>query len=296
MILYTQPSLLTCQPIYKNSLANLSFNLQTMAKQNTNTLPGHLVFKLYDTHGFQEDVIQRIATLNQFEIDRQGFWQLLAEHKARHKTALKEQSLDKGLLFDKCIERLKENRVKSTNEQPKYDYVFENNEINFKPLKTQIVAILNSDLEWLDFLQPSENRTYYIVTKDTNFYCEEGGQAADVGTMEINKDVTFNIQSVFKIRDFVFHKGIFSVVPLCESSVNNTNIVTLAINEERRLIIMKNHTAVHLLNAAIRKVLPNSVVCQIGSSVTDKGLYLNLSVYGEKLSQKVVLDAQELVR
>lgn len=267
-----------------------------MAKQNTNTLPGDLVFKLYDTHGFQEDVIQRIATLNQLEIDRQGFWKLLAEHRARHKTALKEQSSDKGLLLDKCIERLIENRIKSTNDQPKYDNVFENYRITFKPLKTQIVAILNSDFEWLDFLQPNEKRTYYIVTKDTNFYCEEGGQIADTGTMEINKDVTFKIETAFKIRDFVFHKGIFSVVPFCESAVSNENNVTLAINEDRRLNIMKNHTAVHLLNAAIRKVLPNSVVCQIGSSVTDKGLHLNLSVYGEKLSQKVVLDAQELVR
>lgn len=267
-----------------------------MAKQNTSTLPGDLVFKLYDTHGFQEDVIQRIASLNNLEIDRQGFWKLLAEHKARHKTALKEQSSDKGLLFDKCIERLIENRVKSTNDQPKYDYVFKRNEIAFKPLHTQIIAILNTDLEWLDFLQPNEKRTYYIVTKDTNFYCEEGGQVADTGIIEINKDVTFNVETAFKIRDFVFHKGTFSVVPFCESAVNNKDNVTLAINEERRLNVMKNHTAVHLLNAAIRKTLPNSVVCQIGSSVTDKGLYLNLSVYGEKLSQKVVLDAQNLVR
>lgn len=274
----------------------MSPNLQTMAKQSTNTLPGDLVHKLYGTHGFQEDVIQRIADLNKLEIDRQGFWKLLAEHKARHKTALKERSSGKGLLFDKCIERLIENRIKSTNEQPKYDYVLENNKLVFKPLKTQIVAVLNSDLEWLDFIQPNEKRTYYIVTKDTNFYCEEGGQIADTGTMDINKDVTFNIEVAFKIRDFVFHKGIFSVVPFSESAVSNKDHVTLAINGERRLNIMKNHTAVHLLNAAVRKILPNSVVCQIGSSVTDKGLYLNLSLYGEKLSQKVVLDAQELVR
>lgn len=274
----------------------MSLNLQTMSKQNTKKLPGDLVFKLYDTHGFQEDIIQRIATLNRLEIDREGFWRLLAEHKARHKTALKEQSSNKGLLFDKCIERLIENQLKSTNDQPKYDYVHKNNKITFNRLKTQIVAILNPDLEWLDFVQPTENRTFYIVTKDTNFYCEEGGQVADTGIITINKDITFNIETAFKIRDFVFHKGMFSVVPLSESAVNNKNNVTLAINEERRLNTMKNHTAVHLLNAAIRKVLPNSVVCQIGSSVTDKGLYLNLSVYGEKLSQKVILDAQEVVR
>lgn len=271
--------------------------LQTMSKQNTTVIPGELVFKLYDTHGLQEDLIQRIAKLNNLEIDKKKFWILLSQHKARHKTAFKEQSSSKGILFDKSIEKMVKNGVTSTNDQPKYDYKVANNEINFESLKTKLVAILNENIEWIDCLDACENRCYYLVTEDTNFYCEEGGQMADSGTIQVKENVSFNVETVFKIRDFVFHKGSFSLNESGDNVyVKRGSEVTIEIDSEKRLNIMRNHTAIHLLNAAVRKVLPNSVVCQIGSSVTDKGLCLNLTVYGEKLSQKVMLDAQELVR
>ncbi|XP_049878107.1 alanine--tRNA ligase, mitochondrial [Pectinophora gossypiella] len=270
---------------------------ETMSKQTTNVMPGELVFKLYDTHGFQEDIIERIAKQNNLDIDKKTFWKLLAQHKAKHKTALKEQSSNKGLLFDKAIEKLVKKRYKSTNDLPKYDYANKSGKITFPSLRTKLVAILNEDITWIDCLDPAENKPYYLVTESTNFYCEEGGQASDSGVIRLKEGVTFNVDNAFKIRDFVFHKGYFHIHPKCvKPYVLCDDEVEMSIDSEKRLNIMKNHTAVHLLNAAIRKALPNSVVCQIGSSVTDKGLSLNLSVYGEKLSPKVVKEAEELVR
>ncbi|CAH2216483.1 jg18750, partial [Pararge aegeria aegeria] len=255
-------------------------------------IPGELVFKLYDTHGFQEDVIQRIAKLNNLEIDKKGFWKLLADHRSRHKTAFKEQTSKKGTLFDKAIDKLHEGGIKKTDDNPKYDLKQSNNQITLKNLNTKLVAILNEDCEWIDFSEPSENRPYYLVTERTNFYCEEGGQIADEGQAYFNEDVGFKVESVFKIRDIVFHKGHFVLNRNCdENSLYQTSFyinvgqnVSLEVDSVKRLNVMRNHSAVHLLNAAIRKVLRHSVVCQIGSSVTDKGLSLNLSVYGEKLS------------
>lgn len=268
-----------------------------MFKQKSSTVPGELVFKLYDTYGFQEDLIERIAALNNLDLDRKGFWKLLSDHKSRHKAVFKEQTSNRGQLFDSAIEKVTKNGGKSTNDQYKYDYVAVANEIQFKPLKTKLVAILNKDCEWVDVLEPCEDRPYYLIAEDSNFYCEEGGQIADKGVIHVNKNMTFKVDSVFKIRDFVFHKGYFEINKEVESNyVNNSSEVVLELDTDRRLNIMRNHTGVHLLNAALRKVLPNSVVCATGSSVTDRGLYLNLSVYGEKLSQKVVLDAQELIR
>lgn len=268
-----------------------------MSKQNSKEIPGELVFKLYDTHGFQDDLIERIAKLNNLTIDKKGFWKLLSEHKARHKTAFKEQSSNKGVLFNQCIENLIKNGIKSTDDSRKYDYITAENKIEFKPLKTKLVAILNEDLEWVDVLDPCESRPYCLVTKDTNFYCEDGGQSADSGIIRIKDHVIFKVESVFKIRDFVFHKGNFSIRQCDENNyLTSKNDVVLEIDTEKRLKLMRNHTGVHLLNAAMRKALPNSVVWQIGSNVTDKGLSLNLSVYGEKLSQKAILEAQELIR
>lgn len=266
-----------------------------MAKQKSAVIPGELVFKLYDTHGFQSELIERIASINNLEIDKKRFWKLLADHKSRHKTAFKEQTSNRGLLFDTAVEKILKEGFKSTNDQHKYDYLAVGNEIQFKPLKTKLLAILNQECDWIDFLEPCEDRPYYLVTEDTNFYCEEGGQIADSGTIFFNDNVTFNVDNVFKIRDFVFHKGHFKVVA-SNSYVNYRSDVVLEIDADKRLNVMRNHTGVHLLNSAIRKVLPNSVVCQTGSSVTDRGFSLNLCVYGDKLTQKVILAAQELIR
>ncbi|KAI5642796.1 tRNA synthetases class II (A) domain-containing protein [Phthorimaea operculella] len=270
---------------------------QTMANLNAAVIPGGLVFKLYDTHGFQEDVIELIAKQNNLEIDKKGFWKLLSEHKARHKTALKEQTSNRGLLFDQTITSLIKDGYTSTDDQPKYHYIVENNLPVFQSLFTKLIAILNNDIERIDVSEPSENRQYYLVTEKTNFYCEEGGQTSDSGEIRFKNGITFKVDSVFKIRDFVFHKGHFEIDENCEKPyVTCQDKVELCVNIEKRLRTMQNHTATHLLNSALRKVLSNSVVCQIGSSVSDRGLSLNLSVYGEKLSQKVILAAQDLVR
>ncbi|CAB3249451.1 unnamed protein product [Arctia plantaginis] len=266
-----------------------------MSKHPTNLIPGQLVFKLYDTHGFQEDLLKRIADLNKMKIDQKGFWELLTKHKSRHKTAYKEQINNKSYQFAQNIAVLKEKGYKSTNDSPKYEYELINNQVEFKPLKTKLIGILNEDLTFIDMLDPCENRPYYLVTQDTNFYCEEGGQSADDGMIYINDNVALQVDSVFKIQGFVFHKGYFAI-GRGTRFVKCNNVVELEMNTERRLKLMKNHTAVHLLNAAMKRVLPNSVVCPIGSSVTENGLSLSLVVYGEKLSHGKILEAQNLIR
>lgn len=269
---------------------------ETMSKEKSTIIPGQLVFKLYDTHGFQEDIIHRIADLNNMTIDKKGFVQLLSKHKTRHKTAYKEQADNKAKLFAQAIIDFKKNGHNPTNDNPKYEYEFTNGKVEFKPLKTQLVAIFNEDLTLIDILEPCENLPYYLVTQDTNFYCEEGGQSADDGMIYINDNVSLEVDSVFKIQDFVFHKGYFNLSGGSNSYVKCGDTVELGINEERRLKLMKNHTTVHLLNAAVRKVLPGSVVCPVGSSVSDNRLSLTLTVYGEKLSQSKLMEAQNLIR
>ncbi|KAH9642979.1 hypothetical protein HF086_013540 [Spodoptera exigua] len=249
---------------------------ETMAKQKSTEIPGELVFKLYDTHGLQEDLIKRIADLNKLSIDNKGFWSLLAKHKARHKTAMKEQD-NRGQLFDEALKNLRSNGYVNTNDQLKYDYIQKEKKIEFKTLKTKIIGILNEDLDWIDFLDPCSDRPYYIVTKDTNFYCEEGGQEADRGAIYFNQNMVMEVDSVFKLQDFVFHKGHFLLTNEKKTNCVHCDMdVELEIDEERRLKLMQNHTGVHLLNAAVRRVLSKSAICPTGSSVTENGLLLNL--------------------
>lgn len=267
-----------------------------MAKQKTNVIPGELVFKLYDTHGFHEDIIQRMADFNDMTIDKPGFWKLLTQHKNRHKTAHKEQATTSSkVMFNEAIKTLFENGHTCTNDSYKYDYTANGKTVQFKSLKTQLIGILNQDLTWIDYLEAGETQPYYLITKDTNFYCEEGGQVADEGMIYVSKNIALQVDSVFKIRDFVFHKGYFAVGD-GNAYLNANSDVTLEIDEEKRLKVMRNHTGVHLLNAAVRRVLPKSVVCAVGSSATDKGLSLNLMVYGQKMTQNVLMDVQNLIR
>lgn len=269
-----------------------------MAANKSNTIPGDVVFKLYDTHGFQQDIIERIATINNLNMDKDGFENMLKKHKSRHKTAFKEQTnKNMALCFQQAVNKLTENGIRNTNDEYKYKYSSKGEEIVFKPLKSKLVAILNDDGVWLDVLETNTKHKYYLITETTNFYCEEGGQAPDLGVIKISKNLDFNVETVFKIRDYVFHKGSFKIYDKNgDKYVKLGEEVILEIDGTRRLDIMRNHTAIHLLNAAIRKVLPDSVVCQVGSKVTDENLMLNLSVYGDKLTQKVVVEAQELVR
>ncbi|XP_037876260.1 alanine--tRNA ligase, mitochondrial [Bombyx mori] len=269
---------------------------ETVSKLNTSIIPGELIFKLYDTHGLQEELINRIAELNNMTTDKEGFQQLLSKHKHRHKTAFKEQALNKTILFNDAIDRLIKNGISRTNDLFKYNYEITDSKLEFKTLTTKLCAILNEDCQWIDVLDTIENRPYYLVTEDTNFYCEEGGQISDSGVARIDEHLSFKVDSVFKIRDFVFHKGCFLVDKNYSACVKCGSDVTLIIDGEKRLRVIQNHTAIHLLNAAIRKALPNSVVSQIGSKVTDRGLYLNLSVYGEKLSEDVLLAAECMIR
>lgn len=267
-----------------------------MSRINSDTIPGEVVFKLYDTHGFPEDVIERVAALNRLNMDKEGFTKLLHHHKSRHKTAFKEQTKnDMASSFNNVIKELTKNGITKTEDDFKYNYKLKDNNVVFKPLESKLVSILNENGKSENSLEVKDVNEYYLVTEKTNFYCEEGGQMADKGVITVNKEVNFKVDSVFKIKNYIFHKGKF------EKSSENKCIkigdkVVLEIDNERRLNLMRNHTGVHLLNAAIRKVLPNSVVCQTGSNVSDEGFVLNLSVYGDKLTDEIMTEAQDLVR
>ncbi|KPI92072.1 Alanyl-tRNA synthetase, mitochondrial [Papilio xuthus] len=273
---------------------------ETMSKMKCATIPGEIVFKLYDTHGFPEDVIQRIATLNNVDIDKRGFWNLLARHKSKHKTAFKERA-QKELAFDNIIDRLLKSNITRTDDAYKYHYLYENNEVLFQPLQCNLVAIVNEDGEWIDFLDPCETAPYYLVTDRTNFFCEEGGQEADTGLLTISDHVYMKVEKVFKVRDFVFHKGHFVVNRsggrcYVRCGVGAGVGVRAEVCGARRLRLMQHHTATHLLHAALRRLLPRTALCQTGAAVTPAGLALTLALYGDKLTHQVLLDAEELVR
>lgn len=266
---------------------------------NSGIIPGDVAFKLYDTFGLDEEMINKIASINNLSVDGNSFKQLLLEHKSKHKAVFTETANSAiNMLLNLRVDNLINDNVCETGDKYKYNYTFSNDgSLSLPNLCSELTGILTDQGELSSSLNINSDNEYHFIFNKTNFYCEEGGQCCDKGEIHLKNGAIFEVKGVSKIRGLVLHSGRFSHIPLnanLELSVGDT--AELAINQDNRLRVMQHHTATHLLNAAIKKVLPDSVTCQLSSKVTDSGLILDLAVYGEKLSIKSINDAQELVR
>ena len=114
-------------------------------------------------------------------------------------------------------------------------------------------------------------------------FTEAGGQEADRGRITIEDGVVFQITSVTNVNDCIIHFGKFEnnsiTTPI---AVNNIGIVE--IDSERRSRIMRNHTATHLLNSALRNVL--TVTSQVDSKISPEKLSFDFTVYRENFGPK----------
>lgn len=262
-------------------------------------IPGEVAFKLYDTFGLDEEMINKVASINNLSVDGNSFKQLLLEHKSKHKAVFTETANSAvNMSLNLQIDNLINDNVVETEDKYKYKYSFANDgSLSLPNLHSELTGILTDKGELSSSLNISSDNEYHFIFNKTNFYCEEGGQSCDVGEIHLKSGAIFQVKGVSKIRGLVLHSGRFSHIPLntnLEISLGDT--AELAVDQKNRLRVMQHHTATHLLNAAVKKVLPNSVTCQLSSKVTDSGLILDLAVYGEKLSVKSINDVQELVR
>jgi alanyl-tRNA synthetase len=113
--------------------------------------------------------------------------------------------------------------------------------------------------------EAKEGNVVAIVLDKTPFYAEQGGQVTDIGTL-VGKTVTVEIVSVQKVSDVFVHKG-----RVLKGVVKKGDIIQASIDTDRRLAIMRNHTATHLLQSALREVLGEHVKQQ-GSAVDQERL------------------------
>lgn len=263
-----------------------------MKDVNGQVIPGKIAFKMYDAHGIDEKMMRSIAAINGLTVDECSFRELLTEHKSKHKSIItKAANLKINRTLNDRVNTLIDNGLLSTEDKYKYEYtVTAKNAYVFPILSAKVLAIITEDGE---LVQSAHDGTCHLIFDRSNFYCEEGGQCRDTGNVSINSSPVFEVKSVVKIRDIIVHTGKFNNE---NKSITVGDAVKLSLHDENRLSIMQHHTAVHLLNAAFKKVLPQSVTCQLSSRVTSSGLLFDLAVYGEKLSVHTVNKAQNLVR
>lgn len=221
-------------------------------------LDGETAFELYDTYGFPIDLTRLIGLENDWEVDEKGFQEALALQKERSRADAKRETGD-------WIEVSKSETIDFIG----YDHseADDLHVVKYRTLKTK-----KADL-------------YQVVLDKTPFYAESGGQVGDTGSLYFDK-VRVRVLDTIKENDLIIH--------LVDKIPDNIEVgIKAQIDLVRRKNIEKNHSATHLMHAALREVLGNHVN-QRGSLVNDEYLRFDFSHF-EKMTDEQIKKVEVLV-
>ena len=223
----------------EKGLGLLEEEVAKLRKANTPTLPGEVAFKLYDTYGFPLDLTQDILRNEKMSVDQAGFDSAMEAQRTRAREGARFVTATAGT-FAELTSRFAGDRVDEAD--------------------ARVVAIAAGG-ESRD--EAREGDEVEIVTEVTPFYGESGGQTGDAGTIRLPGGGLIEIVDTQKPRpDLIVHRG-----RVVKGGVARGDLVTLAIDAKRREAIRLNHSATHLLHAALRNQVGKHVR-QAGSLVT----------------------------
>ena len=230
------------------------------------TISGELIFKLYDTYGFPPDMTADFARENNLKVDLKGYEKSMNKQKERGREASAFSSV----------------LPESLNLKGSTDFVgYENDEV-----KTKILELVSlSDGKTQEDIKKNEE-TLVILDK-TPFYAESGGQVGDSGAL-IGDKFEFQVNDTQKIGDHVGHIG-----ALAKGSVSKGDGVLARINKQARNQTALNHSATHLLNSALRKVLGDHVE-QRGSLVNEEKLRFDF-VHQKQVTKGEIKEIEAIV-
>jgi alanyl-tRNA synthetase len=247
------------------TLSNGEQLLRKLVKDNS-TLKAEDMFKLYDTFGFPKELTIEICEEYGVKVDMEGFLKLMEEQKERARAARSDaQSMNKQ------SKDLMEFVTPST-----FTYGFES-------IETKVIGCFVNG-EKVDSIT-SEGE---VIFEESIFYAESGGQVADNGEI-VNNETAAKVLNVIKAPN---KQHLHSVTVLYgEIKVGDT--FTLNLNKLRRLKIMRNHSSVHLLQAALTEVL-GSHISQHGSYVSDELVHFDFSHFA-KMSENELKEVEQKV-
>ena len=238
--------------------------LDEMLKRLEGTvLSGADAFKLYDTYGFPLDLTEDILSERGLTVDADAFAELMQEQKVRARNARKDAGADAWKGGASAAEKL-----------DKTDF------IGYDTLKTEakVVAILVGD----DLVESvAEGESAAIVLDTTPFYAESGGQVGDRGAI-FTGNGSFVVENTGKTHSgVILHSGAVQTGALC---VGDT--VTAEVTSVTRQDTQRNHTAAHLLQAALRQVLGNHVQ-QAGQLVNDSRMRFDFTHFSAMTADEI---------
>jgi alanyl-tRNA synthetase len=234
------------------------------AKLTSTVIPGETVFRLYDTYGFPLDLTADVARERGLTIDQAGFDSAMEAQRGRARAASKfGTDLRDSVKLPGKTDFLGYDRLNDTG----------------------VVTSLIFDGALVDALRPGQEGR--VVLDHTPFYAESGGQIGDAGVL-IGATARFTVRDTQKIGASFAHVGVLDA-----GELRVGDVVEAQVNAERRISIALNHSATHLLHAALRKVLGTHVE-QKGSLVAADRLRFDFS-HTQALSPEELRRVEELV-
>ncbi len=228
-------------------------------------IDGKIVFELYDTFGFPVDLTSLIARGYDLSIDEKSFDHYLNEQKNRSRAATAVDTDD--WIY------VEENKDKIENQEKETEF------IGYTDLESESVIIRFRKVK------AKNKEQYHLVLNKTPFYAESGGQVGDTGILE-------NINEKIVITDTKKENGV--IIHYCDKLPEKLNATfTAKVSKDKRLYTTNNHTATHLLHAALRLILGTHVE-QKGSLVNDEHLRFDFSHFS-KISEEEFIEIEKLV-
>jgi alanyl-tRNA synthetase len=233
-------------------------------------ISGEDAFKLNDTFGFPIDLTREIAQESGIKVDVERFRELLKEQKTRSRKARKNAGADAWISDTTDM-----SDINATEFVGYTDYNAD----------SEVLAIVR-DGERVDLV--SEGESAIVVTAKTPFYAESGGQVGDTGYIT-TENAKVSVDNTTKDNSGIFLHS----VTVENGALTVGDKVKLSIDSERRESIRRNHTAAHLLQAALREVLGTHVE-QAGQLVTDESVRFDFTHF-EAMTAKELIEVERLV-
>ncbi|XGW19724.1 hypothetical protein V3C99_003511 [Haemonchus contortus] len=254
------------------------------------TFPGDVAWRLYDTYGFPADLTQLMAEEKGLTVDQKAFEEC-------RKKAVELSAAGAGKFRDTldlnvhAIAELQKQGIPTTDDSFKYRYKADGPKdgtakYTFETCTGKILAIRH-DGKFVDSIEAGVEGA--LILDKTNFYAEQGGQIYDTGVLTATDDEG----TEFIVTNCQVRGGYVVLVGSTNGVLRVGDSVEQMFDGERRALIMKNHTATHVLNHALRCVLTDSD--QKGSLVAPDRLRFDFT-NKQAMTVKQVKEAEEIVQ
>ena len=249
---------------FQYSVKVLNEEINKLKAKGRDTIPGDVAFKLYDTYGLSVDIVEDVARDENLSVDLPGYEKAMARQRTLSQESWKgsgEEEIPKAYLS--LLAR-----------------GFTSRFLGYQSLvsKAKVAALL---VDGKETTSAHEGSRVEVVLDQTPFYGKAGGQAGDIGWLSDGK-VRFRVTDTLKFnQDLVVHKGHLEAGRL---SVGDE--VKAQVDEITRNATIRNHSATHLLHAALREILGDHVK-QAGSLVAPNRLRFDFSHFTQVSTEKL---------